>query len=396
MVHRVILDFISDHEYFTAIGFLIFTGTVLAALAPIFSEGSVVGGADNMISYCGTPNYFDQFQEQNGYTPNAQCTGVEIAGFRIDTEKTSWTNGNWGCGGSVTVYKVQDNGDLNQVADTGESKSSPDDITVGDLTIEPISQTSGLSFYNCEYVANSYEYSFGGNLDMTASTPEDAYKKEELPVNIQFHNRYDGKVAGETTVEFCSTGAFGLNRCVTRSASVDLQPGEQAMKALKVPNENVGDVVKVSSSFDGSLHVSGWERVNVDCDGDSRIERIEDCSGFPVTASKDLQDIRMQPPVEVQDIVGPRTVEPGENVTYTANVSNFQAVSPDLTWSNGDTGRTATYSWDTTGNKTVTLTVDDGFNEETTSIEVRVEQQSILDGVFGFLESLWGFLSYGG
>lgn len=359
-----------------------------------FFQGSAVGGADNIISYCGYPDYFDQFEDQNGYEPNAQCTDVRIADYRIDTEKTSWTNGDWGCGGSVSVYRVEENGDLTKLNDTGESQSDPEDITVGPLTVETLSQTSGLQFYNCDYVANTYEYDFGGNLEMTASTPEDVYKKDKILVTIEIENRYDSKIEGEAEVEFCSQGAFGLNRCVTRTATLDIQPGEQSSKTLTVPNENVGDVVDVSASFDGSLYVSGWQGANVDCDNDNKIERIEDCSGFPVTASKDIGDIRMQPPVNVQEITGPRTVSPNQEVTYSVNVSNIEAVSPELTWSNGETGQSATYSWNSTGNKTVAVTVDDGISERTEEITVKVE--TLFGGVSKFFGNLWSIVTFSG
>lgn len=368
--------------------------------ALFYVQGSVVGGSDNIISYCGTPDFFDQFNDQYGYTPNGECTGVEIDGYRIDTEKedgyTSNSDWRWGCSGSVSVYKIKENGDLKEIRDTGDAKRDIEDIQVGDLTIEPLSQTSGLSFYNCEWVANTYEYDFNGNLSMDASVPADVSDMENIPVDIQLDSEYNNQITGDIKATFCTEGAFGLNRCISRSVETDIAPGSRAIETVQVAKQNVGDTIEVSASFNGVMEVDGWKRVNVDCDSDSRIERIEDCDGFPISISKELDDIRTIPPVEVQDIIGPETVSVGEEVTYTANVSNLEEVSPSLSWSNGESGESAVYSWNSTGTYTVELTIDDGISETTETINVEVEDNSLFGGVMEFFRGLWQALTFQG
>lgn len=365
-----------------------------------YVQGSVVGGSDNIISYCGTPDFFDQFDDQYGYTPNGECSGVIIDDYRIDTEKsdgyTSNSDWRWGCSGSVSVYKMKENGDLEEIRDTGDAKRDIEDIELGPLTIQPLSQTSGLSFYNCEWVANTYEYDFNGDLSMEASAPNDVSDMEIIPVDIQLENQYENQITGDIEATFCTEGAFGLNRCISRSVEADIPAGSRAIKTVQVPKENVGEIIEASASFDGVMHVDGWERVNLDCDSDGKIERIEDCDGFPISISKELDDISTIPPVEVQEIIGPETVSVGEEVTYTANVSNLDEVSPSLSWSNGDSGESAVYSWNSTGSYIVELTINDGISETTEKITVDVEEKSLFGGIADFFNSLWQALTFQG
>ena len=95
----------------------------------------------------------------------------------------------------------------------------------------------------------------------------------------------------------------------------------------------------------------------------------------------------------IDSIEGPENVTVGEEVKYSVDVGDSESYSFTITWSNGETGESADYEFDSTGNRTVSVTVDDGFNKDTEEIRVRVEEKTLLDVISEFFDGIWQALT---
>jgi len=144
----------------------------------------------------------------------------------------------------------------------------------------------------------------------------------------------------------------------------------------------------------GESGVHGDVRVNfqVNQDGDDLIDAVDSCPTVPGIPEKD--GCPNNAPV-VESVSGPRNVTVGESVNYTAEAFDQDEDNLDISWSNGETGKTATYSFNSSGEKTVSVTVDDGFSQSSKRIQVDAEN-SFFGSVFRFFEGIWSLLTYSG
>jgi hypothetical protein len=130
----------------------------------------------------------------------------------------------------------------------------------------------------------------------------------------------------------------------------------------------------------------------VNQDGDEFIDAVDSCPTVPGIAGKNGCPNNV--PV-VESVSGPRNVTVGEPVNYTVEAVDQDEDSLDFSWSNGETGEKATYVFDSKGEKTVSVTVDDGFSES--SKEIEVDAENTLFGKFtDFLSNLWSVVTFSG
>jgi hypothetical protein len=101
-------------------------------------------------------------------------------------------------------------------------------------------------------------------------------------------------------------------------------------------------------------------------------------------------------PSTVESLDGPRNVTVEESATYSVQVSNPDGDETSISWSNGETGESATYSWNSTGTKTVSVTVDDGFDERTEEVSVQVGEKTLLGSLSEFFSQIWSVLTFSG
>lgn len=268
---------------------LIGFGLLLAIAAIAFSGGTfsaLQASAPTTVSYCGDANWFDQFQDQEGYTPNARCTGVQIEDTRIDVSVSTW-DGSWGCHTDYTAYDVE-NGQLTKLTEFENEE------TVNGIEVDK----SGWRFanYDCQYVQTDYDVSFPGNLTIEAEAAEQVRDGETLDVTIPVTNNFAYPVSG--TVSVTLTGSDGS---VNRESDVTVSPGRTNTVSFIAPAVELGEGnASISPSFDGRMTevFNDWEGVNLDCDGDGTIERVEDCrgEGISVTGQGSSADVDIKPP----------------------------------------------------------------------------------------------------
>jgi len=131
-----------------------------------------------------------------------------------------------------------------------------------------------------------------------------------------------------------------------------------------------------------------------DSDGDGIADTPDECpeepgleekNGCPNQASK------------IDSINGERNVTVGENVEYSVDINNPDGDSTSVSWSNGETGESASYSWNSTGAKTVSVTIDDGYEQRSGELNVQVgEKQGLLEQITGFFGNIWSVLTFSG
>jgi len=141
----------------------------------------------------------------------------------------------------------------------------------------------------------------------------------------------------------------------------------------------------------------GYAKINVDfgmdTDLDGEIDGEDYCpetpglpekKGCPNQASKILS------------LDGPRNTTVGEEARYSVKVRNPDDDSTTVSWSNGGTGESTSYSWNSTGNYTVSVTADDGITETEESLRVEVREKPVLESVFEFFGKIWSILTFSG
>ena len=144
-----------------------------------------------------------------------------------------------------------------------------------------------------------------------------------------------------------------------------------------------GDEGMTSFNVDFGLDsdLDGFRDENDEC---PETPGIEEKNGCPNQVSK------------VISVDGPRNVTVGEEVNYSVSVRNPDDDSTSISWSNGATGDSAVYKFNSTGNYTLSVTADDGFEEDTEEIRVRVEEKTLLGKVAEFFGGIWQFLTFQG
>jgi len=141
----------------------------------------------------------------------------------------------------------------------------------------------------------------------------------------------------------------------------------------------------------------GYAKINVqynfDTDLDGVIDPEDDCPETPGLPEKNGCPNQAS---KILSVDGPRNVTVGEEVEFSAKVKNPDDDSTTISWGNGETGRSAAYSWNSTGNYTVSVTADDGITKETKEIQVRVEEKSLLAAIYEFFGKIWSIVTFSG
>lgn len=240
-----------------------------------------------VVSYCGDADWFDQFQDQEGYTPNARCTGVQIEDTRIDVSVSTW-DGSWGCYTDYTAYTVDDNGGLTKEAEFSE------EATVNGITIDK----SGYRFasYDCQWVQTDYEISFPGNVTIDTQAADQVRDGETLTVTIPVRNNFEYPVSGSVSAEL-----LGSDGTVSRTGEVSVPAKSSRTVVFTAPAAKLGQGnASITTSFDGKMTgvFRDWQGVNLDCDSDGTIEQVEDCrgEGLAVNGQGASADVDIQPP----------------------------------------------------------------------------------------------------
>jgi len=145
------------------------------------------------------------------------------------------------------------------------------------------------------------------------------------------------------------------------------------------------DVAPNDPSIQYDSDQDGIDDSNDDC---PEIEGVQAKNGCP------------NEPSEIVSVDGSQNVTVGESVEFSVSVNNPDGDSQSISWSNGDTGTTATYSFDSQGSKTVSVTVKDGFTESTETVNVEVssapEPPSPLNALSSFFSNLWSIVTFSG
>ncbi|QLG62009.1 hypothetical protein [Halorarum salinum] len=178
----------------------------------------------------------------------------------------------------MTVYEVDEDGNLNRLVET-ETRGigDHDKIEVGDLTIRPLTQ--GRYTTTCWWVATEYEVDRDEQVEFSATGDSDVTRGEDATITIDITNGYDSPVVGSVTAEFCAPGPFGRSSCITEQQDVTLDGAEQTSVLFTVNTSRVFGNVTVTPAMTGTVDgPTGWTGVNWDCDRDSVIERIDDCT----------------------------------------------------------------------------------------------------------------------
>lgn len=137
--------------------------------------------------------------------------------------------------------------------------------------------------------------------------------------------------------------------------------------------------------------------IGMDRDGDGILLENDEC---PTEAGLQEKNGCPNQASEIVEINGPRNATVGSQVEYSVEVSNPDDDPTTVSWGNGETGKTASYSWNSTGSKEVTVSADDGFNTSSRSLSVQVgeapEPPSPLEALSSFFSGLLDILWYSG
>lgn len=131
----------------------------------------------------------------------------------------------------------------------------------------------------------------------------------------------------------------------------------------------------MDSDFDG------LNNENDECPQEAGLEKKDGCPNKPST---------------VETVSGPDNVTVKQNAVYTIQVNNPDGDPTNISWSNGETGQSATYSWNSVGSKTVSVTVNDGFDQRSQKIEVQVGEQTLFERIAELFKDLWQALTFQG
>jgi len=137
--------------------------------------------------------------------------------------------------------------------------------------------------------------------------------------------------------------------------------------------------------------------IQYDSDQDGIKDSNDDC---PETSGIEAKNGCLNQASEIVSLDGSSEVAVGQTVEYTVSVENPDGDSQTISWSNGDTGKSAEYTFENPGSRTVSVTVDDGYDEQSESIAVQVkeapEPPSPLDALSSFFGNIWSILTFSG
>jgi hypothetical protein len=280
-------------------------GTVIAALAVlavaimvaasnnIFSTLSA--GEQDMISYCGTPDWFDRYPDKYGYTPTSQCTSIQVADYRIDTEIREYYDGRRSCYAQWDVYNITADGDLDKIV---SDHYSPRD---GDLQLPglEISKSGGRYDKNtCMWVSTSYDAQLPGKVSFTATGAPDAVRGQPATVTVHTQNQFHEPVNGTLSAKFCVPGPFGQDTCLTRQSAISVSAGGVTSTDFSVPTDRIyGNITVTPTLTAGVQRPAQWRGVNADCDNDGTIEPMSRCDRFALgSATGDALTVQVTEP----------------------------------------------------------------------------------------------------
>jgi hypothetical protein len=130
-----------------------------------------------------------------------------------------------------------------------------------------------------------------------------------------------------------------------------------------------------------------------DSDSDGVADSNDDCPETPGMPEKD--GCPNEEP-EIVSLDGERNVTLNNEIEYSVDYRNPDNDDISVSWSNGESGDSATYSWNSTGLKTVSVSVDDGFTTVSEEVRVQVGEKSFWDSVIEFFGNIWSVLTFSG
>ncbi len=373
MVHRRILDFLSDHKYLSAGGGFLIVLLVLAGLSVFYTQGSVVGS---------TPLVFDECPVNQEYDISG-CS-ASTTNWLDDSKINDPTQVFW-----VKVDDVDYKGELmtpyvpllyyNGFRTETEDRIS--DIGIDEVDSSPAVLSGLRKGSTCELTADLAP-SDGGNVKYRSPSGEVTWAEyQEDYEDMDSDDVHTSKMMSRATV---------------------------SAEAIKVTEGDVFCAFNASELIESGLNVDGefleyggdpldWHHASiavdfeVDKDGDGVIQ--DQCPNTPGLKSKNGCP---NEEVVVDSIEGPRNITVGKSVNYTVNLVNPDNDDLSISWSNGESGRYAIYRFNSTGERTVTVSVSDGFTSVSESVQVNVRKKSIIESILGFFDGLWSILLYGG
>lgn len=265
-------DWLQEHASVTTLLTAVF---IILAGFFISTQFSVLGGSNEsppIMSYCGSADWMDDIAIAQ------QCTGVDIAGYRIDVSTDKYGGDGWGCYTDYTVYRHTSDR-LEKIHETGSAKGHGH-IDLDGLTIKPDVEHR-FSQYQCQYVGTEYRVDTPGRIHFNASGDTSIARGENATITVTIDNRFTSDVSGDLSVEFCAPGPFFGDSCITRERDITLTGSQQTAEAFTVPTQRIHGNITVTPTLSGSVATGNdWQGVNWDCDGDGTIEPVDQCTGF--------------------------------------------------------------------------------------------------------------------
>ena len=376
MSHR--WEWVKSHKYLSGFGTLLLVSAVLFGASTFYFEGSIM-------SWEGTPYYDDCEADSEGdltrcISPNNNAQNLDDLGNReFQANELSYM---------AKVRNLESGGDLKKPAvvwlyNNGLKTETED---YGDLDFRNVDLSGSVRYgleegSTCSMKVNRIE----SDGETYVNTTEDykVYEKDDdgdEGVRLQDLNYDDVRVEAEK-IEINGEGQvfckFDYGDIIMKASGLE---GE--LVSIRTPNipQLVGIVgvdFETDMDGDGVLDSTGGD----EC---PETAGIPEKNGCPNQASKILS------------VDGPRNVTVGEAVNYSVEVRNPDDDSTTISWSNGGTGESASYWFNSTGNYTVSVSVDDGFTTESKDIRVRVEEKSLLGKIVEFFGGVLDFLTFWG
>jgi len=400
MVRRRILEFLKEHKYASAGGFAVFSLLAIAGLAPVFSQGSAfadshtprfddctyVEETGNIQGGCGqNRGQISSFGSSlSGEVGGAYQNGEPVPKYfwvRIDSIQTFPADGGDEAKSPQMVWLYK-NG---YVTESGREDDFPDDVDIGygDLKWNSEIRSALEAGTVCKATIRP---SAQGEVTITTTEEE-----------IRFNDEPDSdEVDVSEMISSPATVTAEEIRLTEGYMDCKFDFTEIMNKALAMDG--------YFKSWDGrEIMIGGYDYdegdttfnvdFRMDSDEDGVLDRNDECPETPGLKAKNGCPNQVSKIVSVD---GPRNVTIGENVEYSVKLRNPDDDSTTITWSNGVTGESASYSWSELGEKSVTVSVDDGFEESSTTVDVQVKQKSFFGAVLDFFGGLWNALLYGG
>jgi hypothetical protein len=401
MSHRDFLD--STTGKITAVGvsaaFLVAAGF----LALNFSQGSVVGEDHTpRFSDCTyveeTGNIQGDCEQNRGEISSFGGWGGDVSGayqdgepvpkyfwIRIDSIQTFPADGGDEAKSPQMMWLYK-NG---YVTESGQEDDFPDDVDIayGDLKWNSELRSSLEAGTVCEATIRP---SAQGEVYITTTEEEQAFNDEpdadELHVSEMISSPATVAADDVHITEGYIACLFDFTEVMNKALAMDGYFKSWSGRSIMIGGY---DYDEGSTSFDVDF--------GMDSDGDGFLDENDECPEQPGLEEKDGCPNQ---PSEIVEINGPRNATLESEVEYSVEVSNPDDDPTTISWGNGDTGETATYTWNSTGTKEITVSADDGFNTSSRSISVQVgeapEPPSPLEALSSFFSGLLDILWYSG